>query len=230
MNLAGRDIDPSVATAGAAADRVGANGFPHFWPRARRALMRADPVMRTIITGCREARFRHRGEPFEALARSIVGQQISVKAASTIWERLHESTGGITPVQILAMRNAQLRAAGLSQRKAEYVQDLARQFVDGALDPAQWPGQDDVTVIGALTQVRGIGRWTAEMFLMFCMLRPDVLPLDDLGLQRAVSRHYRSGRAIAPSTIARIARPWAPWRSVATWYLWRSLEPQTAEA
>lgn len=228
MSVAGRGVDRPVAPA--AVDGIGANGFPQYWPRARRALMRADPVMRTIILGCREVQFRHRGEPFAALARSIVGQQISVRAASTIWERLNESAGAVTPAQIMAMSDARLRAAGLSQRKAEYMQDLARRFAEGGLDPAQWPDQDDATVIAALTQVRGVGRWTAEMFLMFCLLRPDVLPLDDLGLQRAVSRNYRSGRAIAPSTIERIARPWAPWRSVATWYLWRSLEPQTAEA
>lgn len=216
-------------TANHAAAGSGDAGFPDYWLRARRALMRADPVLRTLIVTCGATQFRRRGEPFEALARSIIGQQISVKAASTIWERLSTAAGTITPARVVLMSPPQLREVGLSHRKAEYVLDLARRFADGALDPAHWRQQDDESVIAVLTEVRGIGRWTAEMFLMFCLLRSDVLPLDDLGLQRAVSRHYRNGRAVSARTIERIARPWAPWRSVAVWYLWRSLEPQTAE-
>lgn len=212
------------------AERLPGQSFPEYWPQARRALMRADPVMRSIILACGPTQFRRRGEPFEALARSIVGQQISVKAASAIWERLIGAAGTVTPSRIVAMQMRQLRAIGLSQRKAEYVLDLGHHFVAGTLDQAQWPAQDDEEVINALTQVRGIGRWTAEMFLMFCLLRPNVLPLDDLGLRRAVSRHYRNGRAVSNQAIERIAMQWVPWRSAATWYLWRSLERQTAES
>jgi len=166
-----------------------------------------------------------RGEPFFTLARSIVGQQISVKAAASIWARVLALAPQMHPHEIADARHARLCACGLSARKAEYLAGLARHFIDGSLHVSAWKRMDDEAVIAELVQVRGIGRWTAEMFLMFNLLRPDVLPLDDLGLQRAIRLHYFKGRAVSARTMRRVASAWAPWRSVATWYLWRSLDP-----
>jgi DNA-3-methyladenine glycosylase II len=172
---------------------------------------------------------RRRGEPFFTLARSIVGQQISVRAAQSIWDRLALAAPAMQPAQILLLDDASLRACGLSTRKVEYIRDLSAKFIDGTLHRAQWNEMDDEEVIAELVKVRGIGRWTAEMFLIFNLLRPDVLPLDDLGLQRATRLHYFRGRTVSAARISKLAQSWSPWRSVATWYLWRSLDPVPVE-
>ena len=165
-----------------------------------------------------------RGDAFQTLARAIVGQQISVKAAQSVWARFVAAVQIMAPANVAATDAATLRAAGLSTRKAEYVQDLARRFQDGSIEAARWLELDDELIVEQLVAVRGIGRWTAEMFLIFNLARPDVLPLSDLGLQRALSVNYNRGRPLAARRIGTITRPWAPWRSVATWYMWRSLE------
>lgn len=198
---------------------------PPYWIRAKRALARSDAVLARIIRAHPRIALEPRGEPFHTLARSIVGQQISVKAAASIWARVLGVAPRMIPEEIADAKHGRLVACGLSQRKAEYLAGLARHFVDGDLHVAAWESMDDEAVIAELVQVRGIGRWTAEMFLMFNLLRPDVLPLDDLGLQRAICLHYFKGRRVSPRTMRRVARVWAPWRSVATWYLWRSLDP-----
>jgi len=133
---------------------------------------------------------------------------------------------------VSAARPEQLRACGLSQRKVEYIRDLAGHFLSGALQPERWPGLDDEELIRELTDVRGIGRWTAEMFLIFNLMRPDVLPLDDIGLQRAMAMHYNGGEELPRKDLRSIGegwRPWRPWRSVATWDLWRALDPEPVE-
>ncbi|MGB7542474.1 MAG: DNA-3-methyladenine glycosylase [Burkholderiales bacterium] len=202
---------------------------PEYWNRAKRALARRDAVLAGVIRAHPRVALQRRGEPFFTLARSIVGQQISVKAAASVWERILVLAPEIQPSQILASGHERLAACGLSQRKAEYISDLARHFADGSLHVDAWTEMDDEAVIAELIQVRGIGRWTAEMFLIFNLLRPNVLPLDDLGLQRAISLNYFSGRGVSPRTMRRIAETWSPWRSVATWYLWRSLDPVPVE-
>jgi DNA-3-methyladenine glycosylase II len=202
---------------------------PSYWIRAKRALIRSDPVLARIIRDHPRIAIEHRGQPFFTLARSIVGQQISVKAAASIWARVLGLAPGMHPEEIAGAKHARLVACGLSQRKAEYLAGLARHFIDGTLHPLAWGQMDDEAIIAELVQVRGIGRWTAEMFLMFNLLRPDVLPLDDLGLQRAIRIHYFKGRSVTPRTMRRVASAWAPWRSVATWYLWRSLDPIPVE-
>jgi DNA-3-methyladenine glycosylase II len=202
---------------------------PDYWNRAKRTLARRDPILAGVIRAHPRIALRYRGDPFFTLARSIVGQQISVKAAASIWGRLIALAPGMQPEQILDARRGRLQSCGLSTRKAEYIADLARHFANGDLHVASWPAMDDEAVIEELVQVRGIGRWTAEMFLIFNLLRPNVLPLDDLGLQRAVCLHYFSGRRVSPRTIRKIAGAWIPWRSVATWYLWRSLDPVPVE-
>jgi DNA-3-methyladenine glycosylase II len=202
---------------------------PAYWERAKRALARADPVMGAIIRRHPRAHLVSRGDAFQTLARSIVGQQISVKAAQSVWARLAGAAPAFTPQVVCASDAAFLRQCGLSARKAEYLADLARRFVEGSVHVARWPGMCDEEVIADLVQVRGVGRWTAEMFLIFNLLRPDVLPVADLGLQRAVSLAYRGGRGVSEATLRRVARAWQPWRSVATWYLWRSLDPLPVE-
>ncbi len=201
---------------------------PDYWLRAKRALARRDAVLARIIRAHPRIAIERRGEPFKTLARSIVGQQISVKAAESVWKRVLAVAPAATPEQMFKARR-RLPACGLSQRKAEYIADLARHFADGSIHARDWPHMDDEAVIAELVQVRGIGRWTAEMFLMFNLLRPDVLPLDDLGLQRAISLHYFEGVRVPRAKMGELAAAWAPWRSVATWYLWRSLDPVPVE-
>ena len=202
---------------------------PDYWGRAKAALSRRDPVMGAIIRRHPRVHLVPRGEPFHTLARAIVGQQISVKAAQSVWDRLLACVGAATPAAVLAAKRPALRACGLSDRKVEYIADLARHFSDGTVHVHRWPQMDDEAIIAELVQVRGIGRWTAEMFLIFSLLRPDVLPLDDLGLQKGIRIAYFRGRRVAPSTMARLGERWRPWRSVATWYLWRSLDPVPVE-
>jgi DNA-3-methyladenine glycosylase II len=202
---------------------------PAYWNRAKRALTRHDAVLARIIRDHPRIALEPRGEPFFTLARAIVGQQISVKAAASIWARVVALAPRMLPEQVVDAGHAGLTACGLSRRKAEYLAGLARHFVDGSLHVAAWAEMEDEAVIAELVQVRGIGRWTAEMFLMFCLLRPDVLPLDDLGLQRAIRLNYFRGRSVSLRTMRKIASVWDPWRSVATWYLWRSLDPIPVE-
>ncbi len=203
--------------------------IPHYWSKAKRSLARRDPVLASIIRAYPTVALRCRGDAFQTLARSIIGQQISVKAADSVWRRFSETVVAVRPAMVLETGAAKLRDCGLSQRKVEYVIDLAGQFASGAVDPADWTVLDDETVIEQLTRVRGVGRWTAEMVLIFGLLRPNVLPLDDLGLQRAVGLCYFAGRRVSARTIRRLALNWEPWRSVATWYLWRSLDPVPVE-
>lgn len=202
---------------------------PAYWLRAKRALARRDPTLAAIMRQHAGVFLVRRGEPFMTLARAIVGQQISVRAAQSVWDRLVLAAPQVTPAQVLALEPLQLRACGLSARKVEYISDLARHFADGTIHVRRWPEMDDEAVIAELVQVRGIGRWTAEMFLIFNLLRPDVFPLDDLGLQKAIRRAYFNGRSATPARMRRLGAGWAPWRSVATWYLWRSLDPVPVE-
>jgi DNA-3-methyladenine glycosylase II len=165
-----------------------------------------------------------RHDPFVTLARSIVGQQISVKAAQAVWERVKEACPTLAPAKFTRLGLEKLSACGLSKRKAEYILDLAEHFVSGALHVDTWATMDDEAVIAELTQIRGIGRWTAEMFLIFNLMRPDVLPLDDVGLIQAISVNYFSGEPVTRSEAREVAANWEPWRTVATWYMWRSLD------
>ena len=202
---------------------------PAYWRRATRELTARDPVLAGLIENHRALIVGMRGDAFQTLARAIVGQQISVKAAQSVWERLVAAAGVIAPECLARVDHATLRSAGLSGRKAEYIQDLAHRFCDRSIDPAKLPKLADEDIIEQLVLVRGIGRWTAEMFLIFNLGRPDVLPVGDLGLQRAMSLSYNRGRALSEPRMRLIARAWAPWRSVATWYMWRSLETLAPE-
>ena len=206
---------------------------PPFWDQAARELSRRDRVLRRLIRAYPGIHLQRRADPFTTLARAIVGQQISVKAADAIWWRFAAVADNAPPhrfrrlpaEKVAAAEMTALRTCGLSQRKAEYLSDLARHFVSGKLDPKRWRKLDDEALIAALIDVKGIGRWTAEMFLMFHELRPDILPVDDLGLQKAMAKHFLRGLPAKRDAMIAVAEPWRPWRSVATWYLWRSLEP-----
>jgi DNA-3-methyladenine glycosylase II len=202
---------------------------PEYWTQATLELAERDAVLRELIGRFRGLALGSRGDAFSTLARSIVGQQISVKAAQSVWDRLSGRLVAVTPTTVCRARAPTLRACGLSGQKASYLKDLSRRFLDGTLDPGSWNALDDEALILEMTQVRGIGRWTAEMFLMFYLARPDVMPLADLGLQRAMRLHYNRGRALSDARMRKIGAVWAPWRSVATWYLWRSLDPIPVE-
>jgi DNA-3-methyladenine glycosylase II len=202
---------------------------PHYWKQATRELAARDAVLKSLIGQFKGLALGSRGDAFQTLARAIVGQQISVKAAQSVWNRLAAEMKTVTPAALQNADIARLRACGLSGQKAAYLLDLAGRFHSGALNTLSWPELDDEALIAELTQVRGIGRWTAEMFLIFHMARPDVLPLADIGLQRAMSLHYNRGRAVTAQRMRKIGSAWAPWRSVATWYLWRSLDPIPVE-
>ncbi|NBQ78039.1 MAG: DNA-3-methyladenine glycosylase 2 family protein [Betaproteobacteria bacterium] len=188
---------------------------PAHWKDAQEALSACCPVMRRLIDASGQAVLQPRGDPYQTLARSIVGQQISVKAAASVWARFEaRCKGKVEPLKVSRMRISSLRECGL--------------------DPQHWIEHDDEAVIANLIQVRGIGRWTAEMFLIFNLLRPDVWPLDDIGLLRAIGIHWsddpehawkhRSVKA-SRAEAAQLGERLRPWRSVATWYLWRSLDP-----
>jgi DNA-3-methyladenine glycosylase II len=210
---------------------------PAYWDEATRTLARRDRVLGRLIRAYPGIHLKRRTDPFTTLARAIVGQQISVKAADSIWRRFvavvdSAPAQGFPCLAVASVATARLpalRECGLSQRKAEYLTDLAQHFASGRLDPRRWKKLDDEALIEALIDVKGIGRWTAEMFLMFHELRPDVLPVDDIGLQRALAIHYNGGERLPREAMFAAADMWRPWRSVATWYLWRSLDPIPVE-
>lgn len=203
------------------------SGPPEYWQEACADLMKRDRILRKIIPAYGPAHLASRGDPFVTLARSIVGQQISVKAAQSVWERVVDVCPKLVPAQFLRAGQEKLAGCGLSKRKAEYILDLADHFRNGTVHVAKWAEMEDEDVIAELTQIRGIGRWTAEMFLMFNLMRPNVLPLDDIGLINAISQNYFSGEPVTRSEAREVAANWEPWRTVATWYMWRSLDTAT---
>ena len=198
---------------------------PDYWEEACRHLSRKDRVMKRLIPNFGDACLESRGDAFVTLARSIVGQQISVKAAQTVWDRFAKLPSAITPGNVLKLKVDDMRACGLSMRKVEYLVDLALHFDSGAVHVKAWEDMSDELIITELIAIRGIGRWTAEMFLIFHLMRPNVLPLDDVGLINGVSQNYFSGEPVSRSDLREVAVAWAPYCSVATWYIWRSIDP-----
>ena len=202
---------------------------PAYWEDACKHLAKKDRVMKRLIPKFGDACLQTRGDAFITLARSVVGQQISVKAAQTVWDRFALLSKKITAGDLLKLKVDDMRAAGLSVRKVEYLVDLALNFDNGAVHVKAWETMDDEAIITELTSIRGIGRWTAEMFLIFHLMRPNILPLDDVGLIKGISQSYFSGDVVSRSDAREVAAAWAPYCSVATWYIWRSLDPLPVE-
>ena len=206
---------------------------PVDYARARRTLARRDPIMRDLMRrhgGCGLAARQH-ADPFTALTRAIISQQLSTKAAATIAGRFDAlcGPGGPTPAAVEALDDAQLRAAGLSSQKIGYLRDLCLRIRSGVLRLDTIESLPDQAVVDALTQVKGIGRWTAEMFLIFRLHRPDVLPVGDLGILKAVQRVYGLRTVPTAARLTRIGESWRPYRSIACWYLWASLDNAPAK-
>jgi DNA-3-methyladenine glycosylase II len=200
---------------------------PEDYDRARRLLLRRDPVLAALIRkhGACGLASAQRADHFSALVRAITGQQLSTRAASTIYARLAAlMPGGVTPGTLAALADEQMRGVGMSRQKITYFRDLCEKALTGQVPLDALDALSDDAVIAALTQVKGIGRWSAEMFLMFRLHRPDVLPVDDLGIVNAVMNVYRLRKRPTADRIRKIGEPWRPYRSVASWYLWRSLD------
>lgn len=206
-----------------------ATGRPDYWDEASAVLVKRDRILRKIIPKYDGMHLVSRGDAFVTLARGIVGQQISVKAADTVWSRLKVACPRMTPASILKLAGEEIAQCGLSKRKAEYVRDLAAHFKAGSVHAARWSEMEDEAIIEELVAIRGIGRWTAEMFLIFNLMRPNVFPVDDLALLRAIGMHYFSGEPVTRSEAREVAANWEPFRTVGTWYLWRSLDPVPVE-
>lgn len=198
---------------------------PAYWAEACKHLVKKDRVMKRLIPQFGDAALQTRRDAFTTLARSIVGQQSSVKAAQAVWERFAALSRNLSPANVLKLKVDDMRAAGLSARKIDYLVDLALHFDNGKLHVKDWESMDDEAIIAELVDIRGIGRWTAEMFLIFYLQRPNVLPLDDPGLITGISQNYFSGEQVSRSDAREVAEAWKPWCSVATWYIWRSLDP-----
>lgn len=205
-------------------------GTPAYWDDACQHLAKRDRVMAKLIPQFGEGRLQCRGDAFTTLARSIVGQQISVKAAQSVWNKFSALLAAdhalhIPPASVLRLEPTAMRGAGLSARKVEYLSDLAKNFECGAVHVSDWTRMADEAIVDELVAIRGVGRWTAEMFLIFHLMRPNILPLDDAGLIRGISVNYFSGEPVSRAEAREVGDAWAPYRSVATWYVWRSLDP-----
>ncbi|GGX01148.1 DNA-3-methyladenine glycosylase family protein [Undibacterium macrobrachii] len=211
--------------------RVRSNGdlhVPHYWEEAKNELMKRDRILRKLIPQFGDLYLLGRDDPFTTLTRSIIAQQISGVSANLLWEKYLTVCPKSTPVEVLAAGKEKLLASGLSKRKTDYILDLAVHFKDGKVHVDNWVDMTDEAVIAELVQIRGISRWTAEMFLIFNLLRPNILPLDDAGLINGISKNYFSGEPVSRIDLREVAANWEPWRTVATWYMWRSLDEKIA--
>jgi DNA-3-methyladenine glycosylase II len=196
--------------------------------KAIKHLKKSDPILSAIIERVGVCRMEFGPPEFHSLAEAIVYQQLNGKAAVTIFKRFAALAGDpVTPQGIVKLSDAQLRSVGLSKQKSTYLKDMAQRAARGELDFSRLPGMSDDEVIKHLTQVKGVGVWTAHMFLMFTLKRPNVLPTGDFGIQMAIKKHYKKRKMPKPAQMEKIAKVWEPYRSVACWYLWRSLDIKT---
>lgn len=199
---------------------------PEYWLEACDSLVLQSPVWAELVKKHSERALRSRGAPFETMLRSLIGQQISVKAADAVWGRVVLAlNGGIDSAALLALSDERLKATGLSRQKVAYARALSEFEQKGGLQLDVLAALDDETCTRHLCQIKGVGRWTAQMFLMFCLRRPDVWPVDDIGVQRGISRQFFEGEPIGPKEALQFGEKLKPWRTVAAWYLWRSLDP-----
>ena len=200
---------------------------PEYWDTAKKELSRKDDVLHEIINQFDDLELVSRGDLFYTLIRSVIGQQISVKAASTVWSRFCERIGDIEPDNILSADIEELRSCGLSQRKAEYVTGISESWSD--YDSLEWKEMSDEEIIQELIKLRGVGKWTAEMILIFTMLRPDVFPIGDIGMIRGIEKSYNSGEKMSREELYAISEKWKPWRTVACCFMWRTVDPEPVE-
>lgn len=206
---------------------MASGSIPDYWEQAKLDLS-SDPVLSRLFEKYDDSLQASDTNLFRTLIVSIVGQQISTVAASAVRERLEELVGELEPESILARSHEELRSCGLSNMKAEYIAGLAFAWTEGYQD-IDWQSLSDEEAMVKLTALRGVGSWTAEMVLIFALLRPDVMPLTDIGLIRAVEKQYNQGNEISAEQIGKISQNWIPWRTVATWYLWRSMDPEPVQ-
>jgi DNA-3-methyladenine glycosylase II len=197
---------------------------PDYWDKAKHSLAKSDPVLGSLIRSYQGKPLTLRGRAFQTLARAIVGQQISVKAADSIWKKLRTMVQYVTPERIAYAPYDDLRPCGLSNAKVIYLHSLANHFLENRKQIRKWPTLEDEAIIQELTTVKGVGRWTAEMFLIFGLGRPDVFPIDDLGLVKGIYRHYSAGQQMSKAQLMAVGELWRPFRSLGTWYMWRVLD------
>ena len=202
---------------------------PSFWETAKKDLIRKDKRLGKIILNYPRDFLFSKSDPFYTLARSIVGQQISVSAAQAVWERFEKKAVIMKPKMVKRMHYMSLKSCGLSRQKITYLKSLSSAFIEKQIQPLKWKSFNDEEIIDELIKIKGIGRWTAEMFLIFNLCRPDIFPVDDIGLIKGICKCYNYKYPIAKEHALKISKKWKPWRSVATWYFWRSLDPIPVE-
>jgi len=201
---------------------------PSYWDAAKWELSTADPLLAGVISDNEGPGLFSKGDMFSTLASSIVSQQISTAAAKTVWARFERLVGDVRPDTVLSADYEQLRQCGLSGRKAEYILGIAEAWKSGYGDK-EWDSMSDEDVMASLTGLRGVGEWTAEMIMIFSLLRPDVFPVGDVGVVRAIEQLYSGGSEMSKQEILERSGKWKPWRTVATWYLWRSIDPEPVQ-
>jgi len=204
------------------------NLTPEYWEEGKKNLMEVDFKIKEIIDKYEYPSLTTRDDMFFTLIRSIVGQQISVKAADTVWEKLVNKAQEIRPEIIFGMDKIEMRNCGLSERKVEYMKSASEKWING-YDEIDWNNLSNEMVINKLIEIRGIGIWTAEMILIFTLMRPDVFPMGDIGAIRALEKIYNKGERMTKKEIEEVAITWKPWRTIATWYLWRSIDPEPVQ-
>ncbi len=207
---------------------LSAGSTPEWWGSAKLELANKDVLLKSLIEEFEEPRLSSRGDLFATLIKSIVGQQISVIAASAVWSRLFDLVGEVNPESILAKTHEELRQVGLSNRKVEYIVGIAEAWTEG-LGEIDWEQMSDEEVVQELVKLRGVGRWTVQMLLIFALLRQDVFPIDDIGLIRGMEKLYNSGKPLETSELNEISEKWIPYRTMGVWYIWRSIDPEPVE-
>ena len=202
---------------------------PIFWEKAKKDLIKKDKRLGNIINNYPGDFLFSKSDPFYTLARSIIGQQISVKAAQAVWDRFENKIKKVTPKNASNMHFMSMKSCGLSKQKISYLKSLSDAFLNKQINPKKWINFTDEEIIGELVKIKGVGRWTAEMFLIFNLCRPDIFPADDLGVIKGICKCYNYKYPIPKERALKISNKWKPWRSVATWYFWRSLDPIPVE-
>tara|TARA_B100000686_G_C16589419_1_gene862505 strand:+ start:326 stop:946 length:621 start_codon:yes stop_codon:yes gene_type:complete len=202
---------------------------PFFWEKAKKHLVSKDKKLGKIIINYKKDFLYTKSDPFYTLARSITGQQISVNAAQAVWDKFEKKIIKVNPKNTLKLHYMSLKACGFSRQKISYLKSLSKGFLEKEIDPKKWNSFSDEAIINELTKIKGVGRWTAEMFLIFNLCRPDIFPADDLGLIKGICKCYDIQYPIEKSIAIKMSEKWKPFRSVATWYFWRSLDPMPVE-